>query len=55
MLTHNILVTQNLVHPFCSAYSSCRLLLVVVLVIALILIGTGSKLTVVIVDNSSLF
>jgi hypothetical protein len=41
------LVTQNLAHWLGGAYSICPLLRVIVLVIALVLMGTGGNLAVV--------
>jgi hypothetical protein len=45
------LVTQNLAHLLGGAV--CSLLRVVALVIALVLVGTGSNPAVVVVDNST--
>ncbi len=47
------LVTQNLAHWLRGTCSFCPLLRVIVLVIALILVGTGSNPAVVVMDNSS--
>jgi len=51
------LVTQNLAHWLGGACSFCPLLRVIVLVtvIALVLVGTGSNPAVVVVDNSKFF
>jgi hypothetical protein len=46
------LVTQNLAHLLGGACSFCPLLRVIVLVIAFVLVGTGSNPAVVVVDNS---
>ncbi len=45
------LVTQNLAHWLGGASSFCPLLRVIVLVIVLVLIGTGSNPAVFVVDN----
>ncbi len=55
MLTQIGIVMQNLIQLLGGACSSCPLLRVVVLVIALGVIDTGSNLTVVVMDNSKLF
>jgi hypothetical protein len=49
------LVTQNLAHWLGGACSFCPLLRGIVLVIALVLVGTGSNPAVVVVDNPKFF
>ncbi len=49
------LVTQNLAHWLGGACSFCPLLRVIVLVIALVLVGTGSNPAVVVVDIAKFF
>ena len=55
MLAQIGLVAQNLAQQLGGACGSRPLLQIVVLVIALVVIDTGSDLTVVIVDDSTLF
>ncbi len=55
ILAQTGLVAQNLVQQLGGACGSRPLLQIVVLVIALVVIDTGSDLTVVIVDDSTLF
>jgi hypothetical protein len=49
------LVMQNLAHWLGGACNFCPLLRDIVLIIALILVGTGGNPTVVVVDNSKFF